>query len=467
MNPARPNYKDLSDRVADILKRHNMLRGGETVLIGLSGGPDSVSLLSVLAGLRKTLELTLHAVYVDHNLRPDETPKEIELCRELCSRLGVVFHLSSIDVISYAKEHRLSKQEAARDLRYKVFEELAAGTGAGRIALAHNADDQTETLLMRLIRGTGPQGLSGIPPMRGRIIRPLIEIDRAEIERFLAAGSIPFAVDSSNLKTDYFRNSVRQALTPVFRRLNPNISKTVLHTTSILREEERYFDIIVTKALMKLISRKSVDRIELFLSPMEGMDTVILRRVLRRAISETKGLRGTSFVHIENIIRLIRDGRSGDRLYLPHGVRAIKEYSLMVMTSAPPAKIAAYELQPPGDLAIREAGVVIRAAFEESAGETGDGRSSALLDAGLMSFPLRIRPRKAGDFFFPLGFGRRKKLQDFFVDSKVPRDERDSIPVVLSGDDIVWIAGRRADERFKVTGNTKIFLRLGIVKGNF
>jgi tRNA(Ile)-lysidine synthase len=457
----------LAEEVSAVIGKYSMLAGGETVLAGLSGGPDSVCLLMLLNSIRDTLRLSIRAVYVNHNLRPEETGKEIEFCRNLCGRVGVPFILKSIDVASYAGQFQLNRQEAARELRYRAFEEAAFEVKADRIALAHNADDQVETFFMRLLRGSGPKGLSGMPPKRGKIIRPLIETGRRAIEKFLEDEKLPFVVDSSNREVHYLRNRLRKFLVPELKALNPNLTATLLNTVSILQEEERFFGIMVTKALMKMISRKTDEKIELFIAPMEVLDTVILRRVLRRAIEETRGLRGIGYVHIEAIIRLIRGGSSGDRLYLPKGVRVIRGYSLLIITSVPPSKIREYELEPPADLAIREAGLVIRASIEEKVQNQGDGKSSVVLDADTVHFPLRVRSRRNGDFFFPLGFGKRKKLQDFFVDLKVSRDERDCVPVVLSGDDIVWIAGHRADERFRITERTKRFLKLSLLQGNF
>ncbi|MEW6108298.1 MAG: tRNA lysidine(34) synthetase TilS [Nitrospirota bacterium] len=459
---------ELIDRVANAIKKYSMLSGGENVLAGLSGGPDSVCLLYLLNELKKKYNLRISAVYVDHNLRPDETPVEIEFCGNLCRKLGTNFIVKSVDVKSYAKEKGLNKQEAARELRYEAFQEAAFEAGADRIALAHNADDQTETFFMRLIRGAGPSGLTGIPVKRGAIIRPLIEIERSTIEDFLVKRNISYVVDSSNLRSDYFRNRLRLSFLPELKRLNPNLVRSLNRTISILQDEERYFDIVITKTLMKMISRKTANRIELFLAPMENMDIVVLRRVLRRAIDETEGLRGISFVHIEDIIRLVREGKSGDRIYLPKGIRVIKEYSLVIITSESPLRIGEYALNVPGEVAIRGAGIVLKAFFEEETGDrTGDGKSSVVLAADNMSFPLKIRPRNPGDFFYPFGFGKRKKIQDFFVDEKVPRDERDSVPLVVSGGEIVWIAGYRADERFRINDNTKKNIRLVILKGRF
>lgn len=458
---------DFTGSIIKTINKHSMLKGGETVLVGLSGGPDSVCLLTVLHRIKDHFHLTIRAVYVDHNLRPGETPAEIAFCRDICGKMNVDFRVKSVDVKGYVKTYKLNKQEAARELRYKAFYEAAQETSADKIALAHNADDQAETIFMRLVRGTGPSGLTGIPAKRGALIRPLIEIERGEIEDFLESEHMRSVIDSSNLQTDYFRNRFRLMIMPELKKMNPGLIQSVNRTVSILQEEERYLGIIVTKTLMKMISRKTERRIELFLSPMEAMDIVILRRVLRRAVNETEGLKGIGFIHIEDIIRLIKDGKSGDRLYLPKGIRAIKDYSLLVITSEEPRQIASYELQVPGEVAIVGAGVVIKASYEEEAGDFGDGKTTVVLDAADMHVPLKIKPRKPGDWFYPYGFGKRKKLQDFFVDEKVARDERDSIPLVLSGDDIVWVAGYRADNRFRVSGNTKKFLRLVIVKGKF
>ncbi|MEK6529037.1 MAG: tRNA lysidine(34) synthetase TilS, partial [Nitrospirota bacterium] len=271
-------------------------------------------------------------------------------------------------------------------------------------------------------------------------------------------------VDSSNLKTDYLRNWIRHKIMPELKKKNPDLIKAIGRASDILRDEDAYLETIVNKTLMRLISRKSSNTVELFLGPLETMEKPILRRILRRVIDGTEGLRGMSFINIEDIISLINEGRAGDRLYLSKSVRAVKEYSLIVITSEAPVKIAEYELQPPCKVVIREAGAVIEALFEEESRVPGDGKSSVLLDAGVLDFPLKIRPRANGDFFFPSGFGKKKKLQDFFVDEKVPRDDRDKIPIVLSGNDIVWIAGYRADERFGVTGKTEKNLRLIISK---
>ncbi len=449
----------LLDNAKKTIKKYSMLSEGDKVLVGLSGGPDSVCLLYMLNQLKEEYKLILHALYIDHGLRPDEIPQEIEFCRNLCNNLEIAFISRSINVKAYSKEQGINKQEAARELRYKTFEEVAFEIGAHKIALAHNADDQAETFFMRILRGSGQKGLSGIPPVRGKVIRPLIETERKEIEEYLDKLSQTSIVDSSNLKADYFRNWLRLSVMPDFKKQNPELVKTISRVSEIIREEDNYLELIVTKTLMKLIPKKTDKTIELFLVPLETMDKVILRRVLRRAIDAVKGLRGISLIHIEDIIELIKNGQSGDRIYLPKGIRVIKGYSTLAITSELPVKIGINKLNVPGELILKEAGLMLKVDFKEMLDKV-DGKSVIALDADKIKTPLIVRARHNGDFFYPSGFGKRKKLQDFFVDEKIPRDERDRIPIVLSGEDIVWIAGYRSDERFKVTGDTKKILLL-------
>jgi tRNA(Ile)-lysidine synthase len=441
-----------------------MLRGEEKVLVGLSGGPDSVCLLHVLCRLKDRLALDLTALYIDHGLRPDETKGEVEFCRRLCGELSVDFLDRSIDVRTYANEKGFNLQEAARELRYMTFESVAYEIGAKKIAQGHTVDDQLETFFMRMFRGSGPKGLSGIPPARGMIIRPLLDVDREAIENYLKQENKSFIMDSSNLKKDYLRNKLRLELIPEMKKMAPHITQSIARTMDILREEEKYFEIIIAKTLMKLISRKTDKQIELFLSPLEVMDRVILRRVLRRALDETRGLRGIEFVHIENIIELVKHGRQGDRICLPQGLRAVKDYATLILTSEIPEKLGSFTLNVPGEVVLKEIGTVIKASIEHEGEQYGRERTTALFDAGKTGTELTIRSREKGDFFYPAGFGRKKKLQDYFVDEKVPRDERDAVPIVITGNDIVWIAGYRGDERFKVSESTKMFLKIKLYK---
>ncbi|MEW5745777.1 MAG: tRNA lysidine(34) synthetase TilS [Nitrospirota bacterium] len=459
------------DTMKQTVEKYAMLSRGDRVLVALSGGPDSVCLLALLARIGAEYGIELSAAYIDHGLRPGETPREIAFCAELCTALKIPFFTRPVDVRAYAKERGINKQEAARELRYAALDGIALEHRSSTIALGHTADDQVETVVMRLIRGAGPSGLAGIPPKRGHFVRPLIEVERDEIERFLASEGIGFVVDSSNLAPDYLRNRLRQELVPFFKKVNPDVAGTIARTADIFREEERYFEVLVTKTLMRLISRKSDAAIELFLLPMEAMEKVLMRRVLRRAIDETRGLRGIGLVHIEEIMSLIKTGASGARIYLPHGIRVVKGYSTLLITAERPVKLPEYVLQSPGEtvlpgeMILKEAALVVRSievAPREIPVDYGDDRRVAYLDAGKLAPPLTIRSRRPGDFFYPLGLGNRKKLQDFFVDEKIPRDARDSVPLLVSGGAIAWVMGCRIDDRFRIDKTTTRVLKFEI-----
>ncbi|TNF55835.1 tRNA lysidine(34) synthetase TilS [bacterium] len=454
---------ELKEKAIQTIKRHSMLQEGDAVLIGLSGGPDSVCLSVILEEVRDNFNLSLHALYVDHGLRPEESRDEETFCKGFCDEHGIDFHSEKIEVKAYAEESSINIHEAARELRYDAFERTALKTKASKIAVAHNADDQAETVLMRLVRGAGRRGLSGIPYMRGNIIRPLLDIRREDIEKFLSEKQIQFVTDSSNLKTEYLRNRLRQEIIPILRKDNPSVTDSINRTADILREEERYLDIATTRTMMRLITRKTDESIELFLTPLMTIDRAILRRVLKRALSEIGADRGIELTHIDGVIHLIKDNRSGDMINLPKEIRAVKSYSTLLLTKEVFPGLQTQYIDVPGETLIGEKGLTIISQLSDKSIENNK-RDAAVFDFERLVLPLQLRQRKEGDFFYPAGLGRRKKLQDFFVDEKVPREERDSVPIIVSGEDIIWVAGYRADDRFKVTDRTEKCLRLIISK---
>ncbi len=453
---------DIIRQASATIKKHRMLSKGDHVLIALSGGPDSTCLALVLRELSGELDLKLFAHYVDHGMRPLETPSEIEQCTALCKSLEIEFSHSKVDVEGLVKSQSMNTQEAARDLRYTALANAAMACGAKRIALGHTLDDQAETFFMRILRGAGPSGLASIPPVRRALIRPLINTRKADVLAYLKTKKIEAVQDSSNLKEHYLRNRLRKELMPLLEEINPSIIETIGRTTEVLSDEERYFFIQVNKTLMRLITSKGDDHIELFLRPLETMDSAIARRVLRRAVEETASLRRIEHVHIDDILRLISEGTPGDSIDLPHDVKVIKKYSTFLITSAPPVCIDTRTMKEPGSIELTEAGAKITATVLTEAPALSKGTNKCVLDAAKATFPLIVRARRDGDYFYPQGFGKRKKLQDFFVDAKVPRYERDAVPVIMVGDDIAWIAGYRADERFALSRDTKRYLLLEV-----
>lgn len=455
----------LLEKVEKTVKKYNMISQGDHILVGLSGGPDSVCLLNVLKELSVKFKLKISAAYINHGLRPDEIPREIQFCQRLCDDLNINFHTKEIDVRTLAEIEKINIQEAARILRYEALDHISLTIKAHKIAVAHNADDQAETVIMRLLRGAGPAGLGGIPPVRKKIIRPLIEIERSEIETFLSERQITYLIDSSNKNTKYLRNKIRQNLMPVIKSIFPSATRAIVRTAEIMQQENDFINTSVTKALMRLMSRKTDERVELFCNPMEILNIVILRRALRVAIDSVRGLRGIDFDHIEAIIELIKRGKPGDRVYLPKGIRAIKGYSTLIITAEKPKKLSTYVVNEPKDVFISEASLLIsiKEFKRDEINDFGDGKNTVVVDAEKIKFPILIRGRKEGDYFYPFGFGKRKKIQDFYVDEKIPREDRDLIPIIESNGDIIFIAGYRLDDRFKISDNTKRCLQIKVI----
>ncbi|MCG6552459.1 MAG: tRNA lysidine(34) synthetase TilS [Candidatus Magnetominusculus sp. LBB02] len=448
------------DKIKNTVAKYSMLNAGDTVIAALSGGADSTALLHCLAS--PGFGLRLYAVYIDHSLRPFETPGEIDFCANLCKTVGVSFYTERI---SLAAGKKSNAQDALRKLRYEVLERIAIEQGAAKIAVGHNKDDQAETVLINFIRGSALAGLGGIAPCRGKIIRPLIDTTRADIEKYLIEIGTQFVTDSSNLTQKYTRNRMRLSLLPVLKTYNPNIVDTLSKNAEIIRDDNTYMERLSIKKTMTLISRKSAQKIELFLAPLQTVEKPILRRVLRTALGSVESLRGIGAVHIDDIISLIKDSPTGAVIQLPKGISAIKGYALLTITTQqrPAAVAKTYALTIPGELVVEEVGVVIRATIAGGFEKSAD-KQSLTVDGSRLASSLTVRGRLDGDYFFPMGFGRKKKVQDFFVDEKVPKDVRNSVPLVFSGGDLVWIAGVRGDDRFKPDDGTTRFVRLELLQ---
>lgn len=450
-------------KAKETVEKYSMFYRNVHIVIGFSGGPDSVCLSIILRKLQKNYGLNLSAVYIDHGLRPDDTEGEIAFCRNLCEFLSIDFFVRTLKSQSpkgSQKSHNL--HDRLRKLRYAEYYKLAFELRADIIALGHTMDDQTETIIMNLLRGSGKSGLSGIPPVNGNIIRPLIEVKREEIESFLAQEKIDFITDPSNKKDIYLRNRIRHNLIPQLKQINPSLSDALSHSADIYRDEDDYLERFVAQELEEILFQRDSYTIELLLSPFKEKDKAIQRRIIRRALESSAGLRGITFSHIENVLTLFNKGKSGDSLDLPGNVRAIKSYSILKITSQMSDKLTEYKLDVPGSVCLKEVSCMIKSEIIEKEKAAGDGKKAALFASELLTMPLTIRPRKPGDYFYPLGFGKKKKLQDFFVDKKIPRDHRDTIALVTSGDDIIWVVGYRMDDRFKVRSHTTHCVQLKV-----
>jgi len=442
-----------------------MVSSGDKVIAGVSGGPDSICLLHILNRLRKEMGLSLHITHINHGIRKREGKKEEEFVRSIAERMALPITIEHLNVVAYAKRKRLTIEEAGRNMRYRAFESLATRLGASKVALGHTASDQVETVLMHLLRGSGSQGLSGIPPVRslGRtvIIRPLIEVNREEILDYLKKNNLSFCVDSSNRRTEYFRNKVRLRLLPILRKnYNKDIDDALLRLSEILKEENAYWEKIVERAFSKVASFYS-GKILVDFKKLLRYNVVIQRRVLYRLFGGLVSLR-----QIEAIRSLATGSSQGKRIYLGKRLGVRKEGNFLIFSSLPSQKLKefVYPVRVPGKNEISELGLSVNTRIVNSNYVLRKEANFAYFDVDRIGLNgLILRNRREGDRFRPFGLKGTKKLSDFFIDNKVPRHLRERIPLLVEGEDILWVVGLRRAEKARITQDTKRILEVQVL----
>jgi tRNA(Ile)-lysidine synthase len=449
------------------IRHHHMLTEGDVVLVGVSGGPDSVALLHSLTALAPEWSLRLVIAHLNHQLRGATSEREAAFVGELAAGLGIPCEITSRNVQQYGIEHRLSLQEAARVVRYAFYDEAAAKHAASRIALGHNADDNAESILMHLLRGTGPLGLIGIPAVRdGRIIRPLIGITREQILHFLEQHGLQYIQDRSNLDTKYLRNRIRQDLLPHLKhQYNPNMVYGLNRLAAILRDEEDFWHQAISEVFQDLMSKRTPQGVSLRLAGLLQLHPALLRRVVRHSVLSVKGeLKRLSHVHVEAVIRLVAGQSSSGRIDLPHGMTVFRDREEIHFLSEPTQEAPAFDYDIPGiqTTSIHEIGISLKLSVCDIA-EASDPKTypsnTAVFDMDTVTFPLKVRRFQQGDRFKPLGMAGSQKVKAFFINHKVPRSERLRCPILLSGGRIIWVGGYRIDDSAKVTEKTKQVLK--------
>ncbi|MFS8534942.1 MAG: tRNA lysidine(34) synthetase TilS [Limnochordales bacterium] len=480
---------DLLDRVEKFIKRHRLLRPGDKVLVAVSGGPDSLALLHLLTRLKEPWRLSLHALHVNHGLR-SEAAQDAAFVEAMGRQWGVPVTVATVDVRAERRAGE-SLQQAARRVRYRVLMETAQAVGARRIALGHQADDQAETVLMRLLRGAGATGLAGMRPRRGPFVRPLLAVARADIEAYCREFQLEPVLDPSNLSPHYLRNRIRHHLLPLLERdYNPNIRAVLSRTAALLREEDDLLEALALRAYRRLTKGRE-GRQDPPALPVEGLRRLpvpLARRVVRRALRVAGvNISGVTAAHVAAILALLD---AGGAVTVPGGVRVRRQGEQLVLErslgepladgspgeTAFPTGAAGLargsgfqaELAVPGETTVPGLGLVLQAEIVEppASGElvadprAFSGPEEAVLDWDRVVPPVVVRSWQPGDRMRPLGLAGSKKLQDLFVDAKVPVDQRGRVPIVADQAGILWVAGLRVDERAAVTEKTERVLRL-------
>lgn len=456
-NPLSP----ILSRVRGTIRRHAMIEPRDHVGVAVSGGVDSVILLDILASLRTELHIALTVLHLNHGMRGAEADRDQRFVQTLSEQYALPCFSKEVDVPRYIEEHSLSPQAAARELRYLFFEEAMRKHDLDKVAVGQIADDQAETVLMRIIRGGGTRGLKGIPPVRGRYIRPLIEVWREELLAYARHKEISFVQDSSNLKDDYLRNRVRHELLPALREYNPSIKERLLHLAQVLGEDETYLEGLAHEIAKEIVTGDETCSIPI--SQLLSLPPALQARVLQRSFAGLSSGGVLEYPHIKGIKELIQGGGGSKRLALPGGYWAQRNYDTLLLRKGeeiPEGVVGEMDLTIPGRTGLNGFDWEIEAVVSDSRASPRPDPEAAYLDYHHLTFPLRVRSFRPGDSFIPLGMNGHKKLKAFFIDLKIPRAQRAKIPLVLSGDDICWVAGLRIDERFKVGKDTKKVLKL-------
>lgn len=392
--------------------------------------------------------------------RGAESAAEAQFVRNLAERLGIPATVESIDVPAFCSERGLSAQAGARKVRYEFLARAADEAGASRIATGHTADNQAETFLMRLLRGAGVSGLSAIPAVRGNIIRPLIEATREEVMAHLKAEGLKFRTDPSNLKPLYTRNRIRLEVMPVLRQFNPRIVERLASEAALLRDEDE-----AVEACLKTIGPgiiASEDEGVIFKQDeFNALPQAFKRRLFKKAV-DTAGLEssGLASVQVDEALAFMASARTGRMMELPFAITIEREYGRLILRRKTAASGFSRDIVLPGKTVVPELGMIVETMIAEGPGAAPEAEKiylwQAQFDYDRIRPPLALRNRRPGDWFQPAGMeGRSKKLQDYFVDAKVPRRKRDLMPLLVAGGDILWIVGQRTDERFPVKAGTE------------
>ena len=496
---------ELLERVRQTIAHHHLLESGARLVVGVSGGPDSLCLLHVLKRLRPVYHLELHVAHLHHGARGAEADADAEFVATLAQEWELPATVERIDIPALAKAHRLAFEEAARRARYAFLARLAAEIGASRIAVGHNADDQAETVLMHLLRGAGLAGLRGMQPLTPltnyrllapfltrplpalAIIRPLLDTPRSDIERYCAQHGLSPRFDRSNLDTTYFRNRLRHELLPLLESYNPHIRERLCHTAAVLaadydllrEHQERAWDTVVraTNETSIIFDRQR----------WQALPVALQRALLRQAAYRLRhSLRDVDFVHVEQARRIAIEGQTGAQAILPMGLALTVGYETLTLgdVDAPtppptdqepllldrdPLPVAVPGTTPlPGSPWTLQAEVRPRSEIPPDV--TNPGPWEAFLDMDRLAMPLTLRPRRPGDRFRPQGMGGHTvKLSAWMINRKIPQAWRDRIPLLVSGEPeerIVWVCGRQISEDAPITAGTRRVLHLVFTSPN-
>lgn len=456
------------EKVISYTEQHQLIQRKDKIVVGVSGGADSVCLFFVLLELQKKYELELFAVHVHHGIRGEEADRDEAFVRKLVEEKKIGYFPVWKDIPKLAKEMGMTEEEAGRIARYEAFESVLEETGANKIAVAHNQNDCAETVLFQLFRGSGLKGMGGISPKRDKIIRPLLAVSRKEIEEYLEEQEQDFCTDRTNLEQEYSRNKIRLSLLPMAEQeINEKAVEHIARTAEFLREVENYISKNVEEVFVEIVYEKN-GQYFMELAKFSGEDIVIQRELIKLLLSRLAGkAKDIEAKHIENVLALAKN-QSGKQLNLPYAMTVRREYEFLVFAIGNKDQTEKkqdyfYELIPGKTYKIEEAGWNISLELEKAAlkwEEIPQNTCTKWFDYDKIENSIHIRNRRPGDYLQVNGEGGTKKLKDYFIDKKIPREKRCNMAMLADGNHIIWILGDRISERYKVTAMTKNILKV-------
>jgi tRNA(Ile)-lysidine synthase len=441
----------LESGIAQALRGLGHPSAGDRVVVGLSGGADSVSLLDVLAKLARRKGFTVVAAHLDHGLRPDSA-QDAAFCAELCARLAVPLRTGHADVRGRDRAEGGGMEEAARLARHAFLRQIKDEEGAAWIVLAHTRDDQAETVLLRLLRGAGGLGLSGMRPRAGDLLRPMLALSRADVLDHLAARSLLWREDPSNADLGIARNRVRRELLPYLERhFNPAVREALARSAAVLAEEAEVLATVAADA-RRAQGRQDEDGSVLSIDALRSAPRALARLAVRRALQEAGGLRGVGLEHVESILDLAATAApSGRRVALPAGREAVFHFGeVHISRRRKPGAAFALPLSVPGAVALPDGSRFVARAARGPAGRSGASTVVAVPDE-----PLEVRTRRPGDRV--RAAGREVSLRRFLMDKRVPAQDRGSLPLLAAGHRVFWVPGQHLDG---AEGSPRRFVRV-------
>ena len=455
----------MKNKVLSFIKENSMICDEDRILVALSGGPDSVCLLNILKELENTLNIKIYAAHVNHCLRGDAALEDENYCLSLCKTLNIPCYVKRVEIEKLAKDKGISTEMAGREARYEFFEELMKTLNINKIAIAHNANDQAETVIMRAIRGTGIEGLVGIKPIRdNKYIRPILCLTREEIEKYCLDKKLNPHIDATNLEEIYSRNKIRLKAIPYIEK---NFNKEVIFALNRLayssRKDMELIDSIVEEKYNKYCVREK--RYIIIKEPAFSEMEAIITRIIRKALMEVS-LKFNNFEmkHIQDIIKL-QKGNTGKQINITNKVLAINEYGDIKLKVNNIEEVDSNEINiskkdiENNDLCYAKRDFTFKIYNKDNFNGFINNNFIKVFDISKVS-NITIRNRQNGDKIVPLGMKGSKKIKDILINAKVPKDLRDSIPLILFDNEVAWILGLKTSDKFKVTKDTKTFLEI-------